>query len=124
MLMQFKAVGKEVTDSEKNHQAMGLLIGIPMWGPMVQLLEMSDEVTIYNWKQQMLRKEEELDRNRFMSGQELANELYTQKTTGDVAMPATRTIMNRARAMHQTFRGSGFLQRGEVCREDGQPELL
>ena len=37
----------------------------------------------------MLRKEEELDLNGFMSGQELANELCAQKPAGDVAMPAT-----------------------------------
>ena len=52
----------------------------------------------------MLRKEEELDLNGFMSGQELANELYAQKTAGDVAMPAT--------TMHQTFRESGLSHRG------------
>ena len=53
-----------------------------MWGPMAQLLGTSDELLHYKWKQLMLRKEEELDLNVFMSGQELANELYAQKATG------------------------------------------
>ena len=109
---QFKAAGKEVADAEKKHRAMGLLMGIPMWGSMAQLLGTSDEVTYFRWKQQMLRKEEELDLNGFMSGQELANELYAQKSAGDVAMPAT--------TMHQTFRGSGFSQRGRSAVQRGR----
>ena len=50
--------------------------------------------------------------NGFMSGQELANELYEQKSAGDVAMPAT--------TMHQTFRGSGFSQRGRSAVQRGR----
>ena len=103
-----------MADAEKKHRAMGLLMGIPMWGSMhmAQLLGTSDEVTYFQWKQQMLRKEEELDLNGFMSGQELANELYEQKSAGDVAMPAT--------TMHQTFRGSGFSQRGRSAVQRGR----
>ena len=41
---------------------------------------------------------------REMTNQELADELYGQRTLGERAFPAT--------AIHQTFRGSGFIQRG------------
>ena len=92
---QFKAAWKEVADTEKKHRAMGLLMGIPVWGPKAHLLGTSNEVTYFRWKQQMLRKEEELD--GFMAGQKLANELYAQKSAGEVAIPAT--------TMHQTFKG-------------------
>ena len=95
-----------MAESEKKHRAMGLLMGVPMWGPVGQLLGTSDEVTYYKWKQQMLRKEEELDMNGFMSGQELAIELYAQKSTGEyIAMPAT--------TMHQRFRDWVFAARKE-----------
>ena len=87
---------------------MGQLMGIAM----AQLLGTSDKVMYFQWKQQMLRKEEELDLNGFMSGQVLANELYTQKSAGNVAMPAT--------TIHQTFQGSGFAPRGRSMMQRGR----
>ena len=59
----------------------------------------------------MLRKEEELDLNGFMSGQELADELYAQKTAGDVAVPAM--------TIHQVLRTEG-----EVCSRVQYQECL
>ena len=75
-----------------------------MWGSMAQLLGTGDQVSYFDWKQAILAKEEELDLNGEMTNQELADELYGQKTLSERAFPAT--------AIHQTFRGSGFVQRG------------
>ena len=101
---QFKAANSEIPDLEKKHRAMGLLVGVPMWGPMAQLLGTGDHISYFAWKQAMLAKDEELDLNGEMTNQELADELYGQRTLGERAFPAT--------AIHQTFRGSGFIQRG------------
>ena len=58
---QFKAANAEVADLEKKHRAKGLLLGVPMWGSMAQLLGTGDGVSYLDWKQAMLSKEEEFD---------------------------------------------------------------
>ena len=68
---------------------MGLLVGVPMWGPMAQLLGTGDHISYFAWKQAMLAKDEELDLNGEMTNQELADKLYGQRTLGERAFPAT-----------------------------------
>ena len=111
---QFKAANAEVVDLEKKHRAMGLLLGVPMWGSMAQLLGTGDAVSYFDWKQAMLSKEEEFDLNGTMSNQTLADDLYARKMPSEGAFPAT--------AMHQTFRGSGYVQRGRFSgnRQQGR----
>ena len=79
-----------------------------MWGSMAQLLGTGDQVSYFDWKQAMLAKEEELDLNGEMMNQELADELYGQKTLSERAFPAT--------AIHQTFGGLDLFREGEHKR--------
>ena len=97
---QFRAAGAEIPDQEKKHRAMGLISNAPTWGSMAHLLGTSDAVSYTEWRQAMLRKEEEFEQNGEMSGQKLADELYGMRRPQENALPAT--------TLHQTFRGSGF----------------
>ena len=97
---QFRAAGAEIPDQEKKHRAMGLISDVPTWGSMAHLLGTSDAVSYTEWREAMLRKEEEFEQNGEMSGQKLADELYGVRQPQENALPAT--------TLHQTFRGSGF----------------
>ena len=102
---QFKAAQAEIPDQEKKHRAMGLISDVPIWGSMAHLLGTSDAVSYTDWREGMLRKEEEFEINGVMAGQKLADELYGMRLPQESALPAT--------ALHQTFRGSGF-RRGRM----------
>ena len=85
---------------EKKHRAMGLISEAPIWGSMAHLLGTTDGVSFTDWREAMLRKEEEFEQNGPMAGQKLADELHGVRGFAENALPAT--------ALHQTFRGSGF----------------
>ena len=78
--MQFRAAGSALDDAEMKHQAVSLILTVPIWGSIVHLLG--------------------FEQNGQIVGQQLADELYGHKVT-HVASPAT--------ALHQTFQGSGFV---------------
>ena len=84
---------------------MGLIPNAPVWGSMAHLLGTSDVSSYTEWRQGMLRKEEEFELNGVMVGQRLADELYGMQNTQE------NVIM--ALVLHQTFRGSGF-KRGRL----------
>jgi len=113
---QFHAAGAEVPDLEKKHRAMGLISEAPIWGSMAHLLGTADGVSYTDWREAMLRKEEEFEQNGSMAGQKLADELHGVRGYTENALPAT--------ALHQTFRGSGFrsgrlIPRGWGSRSSG-----
>ena len=107
---QFRAAGSPLDDAEMKHRAMSLISTVPIWGFMAHLLGAGGGVSYREWKQQMMRKEEEIKQNGQIAGKQLADELYGHKAT-DVASPAT--------ALHQTFRGSGFSDRGRAIHRGG-----
>ena len=90
----------EVPDLEKKHRAMGLISEAPIWGSMAHLLGTADGVSYTDWREAMLRKEEEFEQNGSMAGQQLADELHGARRFAESALPAT--------VLHQTLRGSGF----------------
>ena len=94
---QFKAARAEIPDQEKKPRAMGLISDVPIWGSMARLLGTSDAVSYTDWREGMLRKEEEFEINGVMAGQRLADELYGMRLPQESALPAT--------TLHQTFRG-------------------
>ena len=73
---QFRAAGAEIPDLEKKHRAMGLISEAPIWGSMAHLLGTADGVSYTDWREAMLRKEEEFEQNGSMAGQKLADELH------------------------------------------------
>ena len=81
---------------------------------MAHLLGTADGVSYTDWREAMLRKEEEFEQNGSMAGQKLADEFHGVCGYTENALPAT--------ALHQTFRGSGFRVE-ELYREDGGPEI-
>ena len=97
---QFRAAGGPIPDLEKKHRAIGLISDVPIWGSMAHLLGTADAVSYTEWREAMLRKEEEFEQNGVMSGQKLADELYGFRNPQENALPAT--------TLHQKFRGSGF----------------
>ena len=97
---QFRAAGGPIPDLEKKHRAIGLISDVPIWGSMAHLLGTADAVSYTEWREAMLRKEEEFEQNGVMSGQKLADELYGFRNPQENELPAT--------TLHQTFRGSGF----------------
>ena len=105
---QLKTAGAPVPDLEMKHRAMSLISEAHTWGAMAHLLGTGDGVSYAQWQIAMLKKEEELEQNGIMSGQTLADDLYGRKVEGEGAFPAT--------TLHQTFRGSGFQQRGRIGR--------
>ena len=92
------------------HRAMSLISIVPIWGLMAHLLGAGGGVSYREWKEQMMRKEEVFKQNGQIAGQQLADEFYGHKAT-DVASPAT--------ALHRTFRGSGFFNRGRAIHRGG-----
>ena len=102
---QFKAARAEIPDQKKKHREMGLISDAAVWGSMAHLLGTADAVSYTEWRQGMLRKEEEFELNGVRAGQRLADELYGMRNTQDNALMVT--------SLHQTFRGSGF-RRGRL----------
>ena len=60
---QFRAAGAEIPDQENKHRAMGLISDKPTRGSMAHLLGTSDAVSYTEWREAMLREDEEFEQN-------------------------------------------------------------